>query len=200
MLTTKVLPCGSLKAIPSQIGKRLDHCCGSMENVLLSTSPASLLLTDIRLHSRFWQECTQARLFRPRLIMTFIIDNPTARRLSRISNPSATQDPLILPSFSSISRTRENRIPAPYFHLSSFNSAINPHLFATFSLPTIRPTNLARSNPVTARSYNASKACSKHQDASQSISSLMRWMNVPTQPSFRRHAKGCWSSSRSSSR
>src|SRR6266704_3198084 len=102
MLTTKVLPCGLLKAILSQIGKRLGHCCGSMENVLLSTSPALLLLTDFRLHSRFWQECTQVRRFRPRLIMAFIIDNQTARRLSRISDPSVTQDPLILPTFSSI--------------------------------------------------------------------------------------------------
>ena len=171
-----------------------------MENVLLSTSPASLLLTDFRLHSRFWQECTQARLFCPRLILTFIIDNLIARRLSRISDPSATQDPLILPTFSSITRTRESRIPAPYFYLSLFKSAINPHIFSTFYLATIHPTNLARNNPVTSHSYNASKTCSRHQDVFQSISSLMRWTNVPIQPSFRRHAKGCWSSSRSSSR
>jgi len=95
MLTTKVLPCGSFKAIPSQIGKRLDHCYGSTENVPLSTSAALPLLTDFRLHSGFRQECAQVRRFRPRLVMAFIIDNPTVRRLSRISSPSATEEPLI---------------------------------------------------------------------------------------------------------
>ena len=66
MLTTKVLPFGSLKAVPSQIGKRLDRCCGSTENVFLTTFLASLLLTDFRLHSGFRKECTQVRLFHPR--------------------------------------------------------------------------------------------------------------------------------------
>src|SRR5712691_7499765 len=94
-LTTRVRLCGSLKVLPSKIGKHLDHCCGSTENVLLSTSAASPLLTDFRFHSGFRQECTQARLFRPRLIMAFLIDTPTVRRLSRTSNPSATQDPLM---------------------------------------------------------------------------------------------------------
>ena len=191
MLTTKVLPCGSFKAVPSQVGKRLGHCCGSTENVSLSTSPASLLLTDFHIHSRFRQECSQVRVFRPRLIMTFIIDDPTALRLFRISSPSATLEPLISPSFSSISKTKESKIHAAYFPLSSFNSAINPHLFATFSLVTIHPTNLARNSPVTTHSYSASKTRSKHQVTSQSISLLMLWTNVPTQPSFRRHAKKC---------
>ena len=95
MPTTKVLPCGSFKAIPLQIGKRPDHCCGSTENVPLSTSPALSLLTDFYLYSGFRQECTQARLFHPRLIAAFIVDNPTALRLSMISNPPVTQDPLI---------------------------------------------------------------------------------------------------------
>ena len=95
MLTTKVLPCGSFMVIPSQIGKPLDRCCGSTENVLLSTSAALPLLTDFRLHSGFRQECAQVRRFRPRLVMAFIIYNPTVRRLSRISSPSATQDLLI---------------------------------------------------------------------------------------------------------
>ena len=198
MPTTKVLRCGSPKAIPSKIGRHLGHCCGSTENVLLLfPSASSPLLTGFSLYSRFWEECTQARLFRPKFIMAFLIDNPTARPLSIISNPFATQDPLILPTFSLISRTRESRMPAPYFPLSSSSSAINPHLFVTFSLPIIHPTNLARNNPVTAHSQNASKTCSKHQDASQSISPLMPWTNVPTQRSFRRHAKRCWSSSRS---
>jgi len=191
MLTTKVLPYGSFKAVPSQIGKRLGHCCGSTENVRLSTSPALLLLTDFHLHSRFRQECYQVRVFRPRLIMAFIIDNPAARPLSRISSPSVAQDPLISPSFSSISRTKESKMPVAYFPLSSFNSAINPHLSVTHSLTTIRPTSLVPNNPVTARSYNASKTCSNHQDLSPFISSLMLWTNVPTQPSFHRHAKKC---------
>ena len=95
MLAMKALPCGSFKAIPSQIGNHLDHCCGSTENVRLSTSPSSLLLTDFHLRSGFRKECTQVRVFRPRLIMVFIIDNPLARPLSRILSPSATQDPLI---------------------------------------------------------------------------------------------------------
>ena len=196
MLTTKVLPCGSLKAVPSRIGKHRDHCCGSTENVHLSPSAASLLLTDFRIHSRFRQECTQARPFRLRLIRTFMADDPTARRLSTISNPSATQDPLMSPTFSMISRTRESRMPAPYFALFSFNSAINPHPFVTFSLPAIHPTNVAPNNPATTRSINALKMCSKHQDPPQYISSSMPWMNVPTRRSFRRHAKRCWSSSR----
>ena len=95
ILATKALPYGSFKAIPSQIGSHLDHCCGSTENVRLSTSPTSPLLTDFYLHSRFWQECTQVRLFRPGLVMVIIVDNSTARQLSRISNLSATQDPLV---------------------------------------------------------------------------------------------------------
>ena len=95
MPTTKVLPCGSFKAIPLQIGKRPDHCCGSTENVLLSTSPALSLLTDFYLSSWFRQECTQARLFHPRLIASFIDYNPTALQLSMISNPSVMQDLLI---------------------------------------------------------------------------------------------------------
>ena len=199
MLTTKALPCGSFKAAPSQIGKPLDHYCGSTENVLLSPSAASLLLTDFYLPSRFWKECAQVRLFRPRLIMAFSIDDPIARPLSRILSPSATQDLLISPISSSISRTSESRMSVAYFPLSSFNSATNPHLFATFSLPTIHPTNLAPNNPVTAHSYNVSKTCSKHQHPSQCFSLLMPWTNVPTQPSFRRHAKRCWSLSRRSS-
>jgi hypothetical protein len=157
MPITKVLPCGSLKVMPSKIGRHLGHYCGSTENVLFSPSAPSPSLTFFYLHSRFRQECTQARLFRPKFIMTLIIDHPTARRSSRISNPSVMQDPLILPSFSSTSRTRESRMPTPYFPLSSFNSAINPHLSATFSLDTIHPTNLVHNNPVTEHSYNASK-------------------------------------------
>ena len=95
ILATKVLPCGSFKAIPSQIGSHLGHCCGSTENVRPSTSTASPLLTNFQLRSRFREECHQVRLFRPRLIMTFIVYNPTARQLSRISNPSATKGPLV---------------------------------------------------------------------------------------------------------
>ena len=95
MPTTKVLPCGSFKAIPLQIGKRLDHCCGSTENVLFSTSPASPLLTDFYLYSGFRQECTQASLFHPSLIMSFIIDDTIARQLSGIYTLSATRVLLI---------------------------------------------------------------------------------------------------------
>ena len=107
------------------------------------------LLTDFRLHNGFQKECTQVHVFRPRL-MAFNIDNPIAHRLSRISNRSAMQDLPISPTSSSISRTRESRIPAPYFPLSSFNSATNQQCFAAFSLATIYPTNLARKSPVTA--------------------------------------------------
>jgi hypothetical protein len=152
MPTTKVLPCGLLKAMSSNIGSRLDYSCGSTENVRLSPSAASSLLTDLYLHSRFWEECTQARLFRSKFIMTLNIDSPTAHRSSRISNPSVIQDPPMYPTFSLISRTKQSRMPVPYFHLSSFNSAINPRLFVTFSLAAIHPTKLARNNPVTAHS------------------------------------------------
>ena len=152
MPTTKVLPCGLLKAMPSNIGSRPDHSCGSTENVLLSPLAASPLLTDFYLHSGFWEECTQARLFRSKFIMTLNIDSPAVHRSSRISNPSVIQDLPIYPTFSLISRTKQSRMPAPYFHLSSSNSAINPRLFATFSLAIIHPTKLARNNPVTAHS------------------------------------------------
>ena len=153
----KVLPCGSLKAIPSKIGRHLGHYCGSTENVLVSPSAASSSLTVFYIRSRFRKECTQARLFCPKFIMTLNIDPRTARRSSKISNPSATQDPLILPSFSSTSRTRESRMPTLYFPLSSFNSAINPHPSATFSFAIIHPTNLVHNNPVTEHSYNPLK-------------------------------------------
>ena len=152
MLTTKVLPCGSFKAVPSQIGKHRDHCCGSTENVLLSPLAASPLLTDFYLHSGFWKECTQARLFRSKFTMILNIDSTTAHRSSRISNPSVIQDPPMYPTFSLISRTKQSRMPVPYFHLSSSNSAINPRLFATFSLAIVHPTKLGRNNPVTAHS------------------------------------------------
>ena len=194
MPATKVLPCGLSKAILLQIGSLLDHCCGSAENVPLSTtSPSSPSLKVFRLHSRFRQECTQASLFCPRLIIAFLIDNPTVRQLSRISNPSATQDPLIWPTFFSITRTKQSRMLALYFPLSSFNSAINPHLVATFSLTATPPTNLAHNNPLTAYSYNVLKTCSNHQDLSRYILSLMLWTNAPTQRSFRRNAKRRWS-------
>ena len=68
---------------------------GKRTSFYSSTSPASFLLTDFHLHSRFRQECSQARLFRPGLIMAFIADNPTVLQLSRISSLSAMQDPLI---------------------------------------------------------------------------------------------------------
>ena len=147
---------------------------------LFCLSAPLLLPTDFRLYSGFRQKCTQARLFRPDFIMAYLADNPTARPLSIILSPPATQDRLMSPSFSLISRTRESKIPAPYFALFSFNSVTNPHLFATFSFPTIRPTNLAPNNPVTTRSHNVSKACSKYQDPPQYISSSMPWTNVPT--------------------
>ena len=158
MPITKVLPCGSLKAMPSKIGRHLGHYCGSTENVVLfSPSAASPSLIVFHLHSRFRQECTQVRLFCPKLIMTLNVDPRTARRSSRISNPSVMQGPLISPSFSSTSRTRESRMPTPYFPLSSSNSAINLHLSATFSFAIIHPTNLVHNNPVTEHSYNPLK-------------------------------------------
>ena len=158
MPITKVLPCGSLKAMTSTSGRHMGHYCGSTENVRFSPSAVSPSLTVLCLHSRFRQECTQARLFCPKFIfMTLIIDHRTARRSSTISNPSVMQDPLILPSFSSTSRTRKSRMPTPYFPLFSSNSAINLHLSATFSFATTHPTNLVHNNPVTEHSYNASK-------------------------------------------
>ena len=68
MPTTKVLPCGSLEAMPSEIGRHMDHSCGSTENVVLSPSVVWTLLTDFYLRSGFWKECTQARFFRPNLL------------------------------------------------------------------------------------------------------------------------------------
>jgi len=44
-----------------------------------------------------------------------------------------------------------------YFLLSLSSSPINLILSATFSLPVIQPTNLARGNRVTAHLHNASK-------------------------------------------
>src|SRR5712691_10681450 len=188
MLTTKVPPYGSSKAIPSMIGKRLDHCYGFTENVLLSPSADSPLLTDFPFHSRFRKECTQVRLF-SQLVVTFIIDHPTVHQSSRMSRPCATQDQPIWPTSSLISRTRESRIPMPFFLLLSFSSAINPHLFATSSLAIIHPTNLARNSLVTAHLHNASKTYSMYQAESQSILSLTHLMNVPKRPEFPHRVK-----------
>ena len=157
MLITKVPPCGSSKAMPSIIGKPLDPCFGFMENVHLSPLSASPLLTDFHFHSWFREECTQVSRFNTNLVVTFLIDHPTAHQSSRISRPSATQDQPIWPTFSLISRTRESRMSMPFFPLLSFSSAINPYFFATFSPCIIHPTNLARNSLVTAHLHNASK-------------------------------------------
>ena len=149
---------------------------------------ALLLLTDFRFHSGFRKKCPQARL-RLKLVVVLIIDYKTAHQSYRISEQSPTQARLLWPTFSLISKTRESRMRAPCFHLSSSSSAINPLLFVTFSLAIIYPTNLARDSPVTARLHIALKTCSMYQDASPSILLLMRLMNVPKRLGFRHHVR-----------
>ena len=77
----------------------------------------------------------------------------------------------------------------PYFLLLSFSSATSPHLFATFSLGIIHPTNLVRNSLVTAHLRNASKIYSMYQVESQSILSLTHLMNVPKRPEFPHRVK-----------
>jgi len=189
MLTTKAPPCGLPKAILSKIGKRLGHCYGSTENVLPLPSVTSPLLTEFRSYSRLREECSQARLFLPKLVVVFIIYHPIVPRLLRISKRSPTQDQLISLIFSSILRTKQNRIPMPYFVLSSSSSAISPHLFVTFFLAVIHRTNLARDNPVIAHLHNASKTCSVYRDNHQRILLLMHSMNVPKRLGYRHLVK-----------
>ena len=155
----------------------------------LSPSLASPLLIDLHFHSWLREECTQVRLFSPNLYVTFLNDHLTVHPLSKISRPSATQDQLTWPTFSLISRTKESRMPIPYFLLLSFNSAINLQLFATSSLGITHPTNLARNSLVIAHSYNAWKTFLMYQAKPQSILSLMHSMNVPKRLEFPHRVK-----------
>jgi hypothetical protein len=79
------------------------------------------------------------------------IEHPLVHQSSRISNASLPPGQHTWPTSSSISKIPENRMPMPYFVLSSSSSAIDPILSVTFSLPVIKPTVRAEPGAVRLR-------------------------------------------------
>lgn len=104
-------------------------------------------------------------------------NNPPARRSSRISKPSQTQDQLTLPTFFRY----QGRQKAGYPRLSSFIVQLSHQsvLSAISPVVVIQTTNLAHNNLVSLLLLDASWRCSASLDKSRSFLLLMRSMNAP---------------------
>jgi hypothetical protein len=100
---------------------------------------------------------TVLRFVTPQHRLAGIIELPLVHRSSGIFAASLTRVQPTLLTSSLITMTPESRMSTDYSLLSLSSSATNLLHSVTFFLPVIQPTDLARSNRVTAHSYNASK-------------------------------------------
>ena len=128
------------------------------------------LMTDSCFRSGLWQNSSYVRCSITLGSTSCAYVMPLVLWSSRILNIYPTQDRHTWPISSSISRTLQNRMPAPSFPPSSSSSVANLIHSATSFWSFIQRTNVSRNNRVIALFYNVSRRCLEQERSQSTLS------------------------------